>query len=65
MGWRILCWVYEDFSLDEPFDHRRLKFFMFVIDGLFLIDHLQYEDIELGQIDGSTVGKDFQVWFSD
>ena len=58
-------WVYEDFSLDEPFDHKKLKFYLYQIDGLFVLDHMQYEDIELCQIDGSTIGKDFQVWFDD
>ena len=58
-------WVYEDFSLDESFDHKKLKFFLYEIDGLFVINHMQYEDIEIDQIDGSTIGKDFQVWFDD
>jgi hypothetical protein len=58
-------WVYEDFSLDGPFDHKKLKFFLYAIDGLFVVDHMQYEDIEIDQLDGSTIGKDFQVWFDD
>ena len=58
-------WVYEEFSLDEPFDHKKLKFYLYQIDGLFVVDHMQYEDIEIDQIDGSTIGKDFQVWFDD
>ena len=65
MGWRVLCRVYEDFSLDEPFDHKKLKFYLYQIDGLFVVDHMQYEDKELSHVDGSSAGKDFQVWFDD
>ena len=57
-------WVYEEFSLDEPFDHKKLKFFMYYVDNLYVVSHMMYEDIEIDQIDVSTIGKDFQVWFS-
>ena len=57
-------WVYEDFSLDEPFDYKKLKFFMYYVDGLYVVSHMMYDDIEIEQEDGYTIGKDFQVWFS-
>ena len=58
-------WVYEEFSLDEPFDHKKLKFFMYYVDGLYVVSHMMYDDIAIEQEDGYTIGKDFQVWFSD
>jgi hypothetical protein len=58
-------WVYEIINLDEPLDHKKLKFFMYYVDNLYVVSHMMYEDIELEQIDGFTIGKDFQVWFSD
>jgi len=57
-------WEYEPFSTEEPFDHKKLEFFMYTIDGLYVIHYMKYEGIELGHIDGTTVGKDFNVWFN-
>jgi len=57
-------WEYEPFSTEEPFDHKKLEFFMYNIDGLYVIHYMKYEGIELGHIDGTTVGKDFNVWFN-
>jgi hypothetical protein len=36
---------------------------MYAIDGLYVIHYMKYEGVELGHIDGTTVGKDFNVWF--
>jgi len=56
-------WEYEPFCTEQPFDHKKLEFFMYAIDGLYVIHYMKYEGIELGHIDGTTVGKDFNVWF--
>ena len=36
---------------------------MYAIDGLYVIHYMKYEGVELGHIDGTTLGKEFQVWF--
>ncbi len=56
-------WEYESFSTEKPFDPNKLEFFMYAIDGLYVIHYMKYEGIELGHIDGTTLGKEFQVWF--
>ena len=56
-------WEYEHFSTEKPFDHKNLEFFMYAIDGLFVIHYMKYEGVELGHLDGTTLGKEFQVWF--
>ena len=56
-------WEYESFSTEKPFDQNKLEFFMYAIDGLYVIHHMKYEGVELGHLDGTTVGKDFNVWF--
>jgi hypothetical protein len=56
-------WVYEIVNLDEPFDHKKLKFCMYDVDGLYVVSHMMYEDIELELEDNYTIGKEFQVWF--
>ena len=56
-------WEYESFSTEKPFDPNKLEFFIYAIDGLYVIHYMKYEGIELGHIDGTTLGKEFQVWF--
>ena len=38
---------------------------MYYVDGLYVVSHMMYDDIQIEQEDGYTIGKDFQVWFSD
>ena len=56
-------WEYEVITTDKVFDQNKLEFFMYAIDGLYVIHYMKYEGVELGHIDGTTVGKDFNVWF--
>ena len=56
-------WEYESFTTEQPFDHKKLEFFMHAIDGLYVIHYMKYEGIELGHLDGTTLGKEFQVLF--
>jgi len=39
--------VISQFSLDEPFDHMKLKFFMYYVDNFYVVSHMMYEDIEI------------------
>ena len=55
-------WEYEVITTDKVFDQNKLEFFMYAIDGLYVIHYMKYEGVELGHIDGTTVGKEFQVW---
>jgi len=56
-------WEYEVITTDKVFDQNKLEFFMYAIDGLYVIHYMKYEGIEAEDIDGATVGKDFNVWF--
>ena len=56
-------WEYEVITTDKVFDQNKLEFFLYAIDGLYVIHYMKYEGVELGHIDGTTVGKDFNVWF--
>jgi hypothetical protein len=56
-------WEYEVITTDKVFDQKKLEFFMYAIDGLYVIHYMKYEGVELEHIDGTTVGKDFNVWF--
>ena len=59
-------WIYEEFELNETFDPKKLQLFMYAIDtseGLYVVDHMAYEDIDISHVDGSAMGKDFIVYF--
>ena len=63
-SWEKGSWEYELIETEEPFDHSKLEFFLYHIDGTFIVDHLKYEGVELRCNDGSTRGVDFKVWFN-
>ena len=63
-SWEKGSWEYELIETEEPFDHSKLKFFLYHIDGVFIVDHLKYGGVELRCNDGSTRGVDFKVWFN-
>lgn len=63
-SWEKGTWEYELIETEEPFDQSKLEFYLYHIDGMFIVDHLKYEGEELTCIDGSTRGVGFKVWFN-
>ena len=63
-SWEKGSWEYELIETKEPFDQSKLEFFLYNLDGTFIVDHLKYEGEELTCIDGSTRGVGFKVWFN-
>jgi len=56
-------WEYETLTLDHSIDAKRLQFHLYNIDGIFVIDHMKYDDTEILACDCTTRGKEFRVWF--
>lgn len=56
-------WEYETLTLDHSIDAKRLQFHLYNIDGIFVIDHMKYDDTEILAFDCATRGKEFRVWF--
>ena len=63
-SWEKGTWEYELIETEEPFDQSKLEFYLYHIDGMFIVDHLKYEGVELRCNDGSTRGVGFKVWFN-
>ena len=59
--WRTRSWWHH--TCFRELEHKKIEFFMYAIDGLYVIHYMKYEGIELEHIEGTTVGKDFNVWF--
>lgn len=56
-------WEYETIHTQEPFDISKLEFFLYHIDGIFIVDHLAYDGVQHDCVDGSFREKDFLVSF--
>jgi hypothetical protein len=62
-SWEKGSWEYELIVTKEPFDQTKLEFYLYHIDGTFVVDHLKYEGEEIICIDGNSRGTGFDVWF--
>jgi hypothetical protein len=62
-SWEKGSWEYELIETKEPFDQSKLEFFVYHIDGTFVVDHLKYNGEEITCIDGNSRGTGFDVWF--
>jgi hypothetical protein len=63
VSWEKGTWEYELIETEKPFDQSKLEFYLYHIDGMFIVDHLRYEGIELSCDEASTRGVGFSVWF--
>ena len=57
------CWEYETIQTQEPFDISKLEFFLYHVNGIFIVDHLTYDGMRLDCVDGSTREIEFLVSF--
>ena len=62
-SWEKGSWEYELIENKEPFDQSKLEFFVYHIDGTFVVDHLKYDGEEITCINGNSRGTGFDVWF--
>lgn len=62
-SWEKGTWEYGLIESEKPFDQSKLEFFLYHIDGMFIVDHLKYDDVEIRYNDSSTRGVGFDVWF--
>lgn len=62
-SWEKGTWEYELIETKAPFDQSKLEFFLYNLDGAFIVDHLKYEGEELTCIEGNSRGTGFDVWF--
>ena len=56
-------WEYETIQTQEPFDISKLEFFLYHVNGIFIVDHLTYDGMTLDCVDGSTREIEFLVSF--
>lgn len=56
-------WDYEELELDTPIDPKKLQFYLYQIDGIYIVDHMKYGEIEMRVNEGLSRGKEFRVWF--
>ena len=63
ISWEKGSWEYELIETKEPFDQSKLEFFVYHIDGMFVVDHLKYDGEEITCMDGNSRGTGFDVWF--
>ena len=62
-SWEKGTWECELIVTDAPFDQSKLEFFLYHIDGMYLVDHLQYDGEEITCTDVNSRGTGFDVWF--
>ena len=56
-------WEYETIQTQEPFDMSKLEFFLYHVNGIFIVDHLAYDGMRLDYVDSSTRKIEFLVSF--
>lgn len=57
------CWEYDLVESKEPFDTSKLEFFVYEINGIFILDHLKYDGDEVMLESVDTIGKEFEIQF--
>ena len=62
-SWEKGTWECELIVTDAPFDQSKLEFFLYHIDGMYLVDNLQYDGEEITCTDVNSRGTGFDVWF--
>jgi hypothetical protein len=56
-------WVYETIQTQERFDISKLEFFLYHVNGIFIVDHLTYDGMTLDYVGSSTREIEFLVSF--
>jgi len=57
-------WIYE-LEIDTQFDPKKLKFFLHYLEGTFVIDSIEYDEIDCEFVDGTARTINFHASFGE